>query len=368
MSVGLGVLGCGSAFWTPYMNLIERLRADGRAHVAAVYDTDREKRLAAARRLDLEPDLADDHAVIDDPDVDVVLVLTSMNDHGRLARAALEAGKHVLVEKPVATSLAEAERVLEVAEHAAGHLVCAPHVLLSPTYRAMHARVRDGEIGGLLSARARYGWAGPDWGRWFYEPGGGALFDLGVYNVTSLCGFFGPARRVTAMAGVAIPERIVDGERIAVRADDNAHVLLDFGAARFAVVSTGFTMQKHRSPAIELYGSHGVLQLLGDDWAPDGYELWRNDTQAWTLHEESDPAWPWTDGLRHLVECIETGAAPVTRPEHAYHALEIMLAAQAAGADGRARDIVSPFPPPVLHRPAPAADDQRRVHDPRSVL
>ena len=75
----------------------------------------------------------------------------------------------------------------------------------------MHARVAAGDIGALLTARARYGWAGPDWSRWYYEPGGGALFDLGVYNVTSLCGFFGPARRVTAMTGVAIPERLVDG-------------------------------------------------------------------------------------------------------------------------------------------------------------
>jgi predicted dehydrogenase len=251
---------------------------------------------------------------------------------------------------------------------APGHLVCAPHILLSPTYRAMHARVRAGEIGGLLTARARYGWSGPDWGRWYYEPGGGSLFDLGIYNVTSLCGFFGPARRVTAMTGVAIPERVVEGERIAVRADDNAHVLIDFGDARFAVVTTGFTIQKYRAPAIELYGSHGVLQMLGDDWAPEGYELWRNDTRAWEIHEEQDRGWPWTDGLRHLVECIETGAEPVTRPEHAYHALEIMLAAQAAGADGRAREISSPFPDPELGRLQAAAVDERRIHDPRSAL
>ena len=84
--------------------------------------------------------------------------------------------------------------------------------------------------------------------------------------------------------------------------------------------------------------------MLGDDWAPEGYELWRNDARAWELHPETDPAWPWTDGLRHLVECIETGAEPVTRPEHAFHALEIMLAAQAAGADGRAREIRSDVP------------------------
>jgi predicted dehydrogenase len=367
VSLGLGIIGCGSVFWTPYMSLIERLQGQGRVHPAAVYDADPDKHRAAARRLDLAPDLADDLAVCQHPDVDVVLVLTSMPEHGRLARAALEAGKHVLVEKPVATTLGEAEEVLDVAAGAEGHLVCAPHILLSPTYRAMHRRVGSGEIGGLLTARARYGWAGPDWSRWFYELGGGALFDLGVYNVTSLCGFFGPARRVTAMTGVAIPERVVGGDVMRVQAEDNAQVLIDFGDARFAVVTTGFTMQRYRSPCIELYGTHGVLQMLGDDWAPEGYELWRNDTAAWELHPESDPAWPWTDGLRHLVECIENGTAPVTRPEHAYHALEIMLAAQAAGADGRAREISSDFPAPDLARLGGGEAHSVRVHDPRSA-
>jgi predicted dehydrogenase len=366
VSIRLGVVGCGSVFWTPYMNVIERLRGQGRVEVTAVYDVDPEKRRMAAERLDVPADLPGDLAVCGHPEVDVVLVLTSMTEHARIARVALEAGKHVLVEKPVATSLADAEALLELAERAPGHLLCAPHILLSPTYRAMHARVLAGEVGGLLSARARYGWAGPDWGRWYYEPGGGALFDLGIYNVTSLCGFFGPARRVTAMSGIAIPERVVQGERIRVQAHDNAHVLIDFGDARYAVVTTGFTMQRYRSPCIELYGTHGVLQMLGDDWAPEGYELWRNDKAAWEVYPESDPTWPWTDGLRHLVECLETGQEPVTRPEHAYHALEIILAAQAAGEDGRARDIASGFPAPDLARLGEVGGHDR-VHDPRSA-
>ena len=144
-------------------------------------------------------------------------------------------------------------------------------------------------------------------------------------------------------------------------------MLIDFGEARFASVTTGFTMQRYRSPAIELYGADGVLQLLGDDWAPEGYELWRNAKGAWELFPESDPGWQWTEGLRHLVECIERGREPVIRPEHAYHALEIMLAAQAAAADGRTREIGSDFPRPQLAELEDSADG-RRVHDPRSAL
>ena len=149
------------------------------------------------------------------------------------------------------------------------------------------------------------------------------------------------------MVGVAIPERIVNGRAVQVEAEDNAQVLLDFGESRFASVTTGFTMQKYRSPAIELYGSEGTIQLFGDDWAPEGWELWRNEEASWRCFPESDPHWQWTEGLRHLVDCVESGRPTITRPEHAYHALEIMLAAQAAGRDGVAREIESDFPDPV---------------------
>ena len=368
MTVRIGVLGCGSVLWGPYLGMIERLAGEGRVEVTAVFDPTAGKRDAVVARVGSGRAVTSAQAVLEAEDVDLVGIFTSMNAHGPLTLQALAAGKHVLVEKPMATSLEEGRTVLAAAENAPGLLVCAPHVLLSPTYRAIRGLLGASTIGSVLSARARYGWAGPSWGKWFYEPGGGSLFDLGVYNVTSLCGLLGPVRRVTAMSGVAIAEREVEGERIRVEAEDNAHVLLDFGDSRFAVVTTGFTMQKYRSPAIELYGETGVVQLLGDDWAPHGYELWRNDHGAWEVFPEEDPGWQWTEGLRHLVECIEHGSRPVTRPEQAFHALEIMQAAKAAAADGCARSIESDFPAPDYSSLA-ASDDavrHRRSHDPRS--
>jgi predicted dehydrogenase len=364
--IRLGVLGCGSVFAGPYARMIDRLHERGRVELRAVYDVDERKRRGAAARYGIDPDLPAPDAVIGSDDVDAVLVLTSMNEHGPLTRAALEAGKHVLVEKPMATELGQARELLELSQRSAGLLVCAPHILLSPTFQALHRCVSDGLIGRVVNARGRYGWSGPWWGEWFYRAGGGSLFDLGVYNVTSLCALIGPARRVTAMTGVAIPERVVDGRPVRVEAEDNAHLLIDFGESRFAAVTTGFTMQRYRSPAIELYGTEGTAQLLGDDWAPEGWELWQNAEGAWRLYPESDPHWHWTDGLRHLVDCAESGTPTVTRPEHAYHALEIMLAAQASARDGIARAIESDFPAPVFDEVSLAAAEAHRRHDTRS--
>jgi predicted dehydrogenase len=161
-----------------------------------------------------------------------------------------------------------------------------------------------------------------------------------------------------AMTGTAIPERIVAGEKIRVEAEDNAQVLLDFGDSVFAVVTTGFTIQQYRSPALEIYGSEGVIQMSGDDWDPDGYELWQNPLGAWQVYKETDPGWSWCDGLNHLVDCIRSGIPPLVTPEHAYHVLEIMIKARESGQDGQARPIDSSFTPPIF----PEAAGSRPAH------
>ena len=362
--IRIGIIGYGSVASGPYTRQIKRMQQAGQAvEVVHVCDVRPERRQVALERLGVSNFTSNYTDVLENDAVDLVLVTTSMREHGPVAEAALQAGKHVLVEKPMAVDLEMGQELVELSKTSKGLLVCAPHVVLSPTYQAIWQRIHRGELGKIRLARAFYGWAGPSWGQWFYQPGGGALFDLGVYNVVSLTGLLGPAKRVTALAGTTIKERVVDDEMMKVEAVDNAHVLIDFGEGVYAVVTTGFTIQKYRCPAIELYGDKGTIQMLGDDWDPDGYELWRNDIGAWQIHEESDPNWPWTDGLRHLVECIQTGTKPVIQPEHAYHALEIMLAAEAAGKDGRAREIESTFTPPRFFSEAQEQEAAHLIHD-----
>ena len=164
------------------------------------------------------------------------------------------------------------------------------------------------------------------------------------------------------MAGTAIPYREIGGERVRVETEDNAHILLDFGDARFAVVTCGFTMQQYRGPAIELYGTEGTIQMLGDDWDPNGYEMWRNSAGCWECFNESRPDWPWTDGLRHLVECVHEGRDPDLPPEHALHVLEVMLCANRPVGKAEFVDVQSTIAPRKFNEP-PRETQLHRIHD-----
>ncbi len=344
--VRIGFVGCGSVMRNCYMPLAKQLEMRGIAKVVAVCDIHADHGVYIADTYGITDFTTDYKELVVRDDIDLVVVTTSMPAHGPIAKAALEAGKHVLVEKPMAVTLEQAAELVEMAKTSAGYLLPAPHVVLSPTYQTIWKRVHRGEIGKVLSARAFYGWSGPTWGKWFYEQGGGSLFDLGVYNVVSLTGLLGPVKRVMAMAGIAIPERVVDGEMTKVDAVDNAHVLLDWGEGVYAVVTTGFTIQQYKVPGIELYGSTGVIYMNGEDWDPNGHDVWQNDAGFWAQYKETDASWPWTDGLRHMVECIRSGERPIITPEHGYHVLEIMLKAQESGRDGQAKMIESTFTPP----------------------
>jgi predicted dehydrogenase len=358
--VRIGFAGCGNVLGA-YLALARRLAAEGRAEVVAACGPERHRR-RVLEELRIPGFHADYGALLAHADVDVVVILTPMRAHAAMAAAALQAGKHVLVEKPLATDLGEATALVALARQSRRYLLCAPFTTLSPTFRAVARRLQRGDIGQVFSARGRYGWAGPDWTDWFYKPGGGALFDLGVYNLTTLTGWLGPVRRVAAMVGVAIPQRLVDGKPVRVEAEDNAQVLLDFGRQCFGVLTTGFTIQQYRGPGLELFGAEGTLYMHGDDWDPDGYELWQNSAGCWQYFKETQPDWPWTDGLRHLVNCIQHGCPPGVNPEHALHVLEIMLQAQAAGRDGQTHEIQSTFPPPLIEETEETVA-AHRVHD-----
>jgi predicted dehydrogenase len=359
----IGIVGAGNVL-EAYVPQCAKLQGRGLAELVNVCgrssQRDRAMALGAPRFTTSESE------ILNDSNIDLVVVLTSMPDHARAASAALRAGKHVMLEKPLATNLQDGAELLKVADQSKRVFVCAPFVTISPTFQTIARRIRAGDIGKPHLGRARYGWAGPWWAEWFYKPGGGCLFDLGIYPITSLTALLGPAKRVTAFMGVAIPEREINGRSIKVEVEDNAQILIDFGGC-YATVMSGFTMQQYRNPAVEIYGGTGTIQMLADDWDPDGYEIWQNAAGCWQVFKETAPDWPWADGLRHMVECLHAGKEPIVTKEHAFHVLEIILKAQQSAKEGRAVAIESSFAPKFLdddrsEEPAHLAHDRTREH------
>jgi len=358
--IGVGIIGCGnvlSAYWPQ----AQQLHLRGEAQVVCACGRPAQQNLVV-NQLGVRRFVTDYRDLLAMPEVELVLVLTSTPSHYEISKAALLAGKHVLSEKPMAMTLEQASELVELARHSPGLYVPAPFTVLSPTFQEIARRLRRGDSGKVCSARGRYGWSGPWWSDWFYRPGGGPLFDLACYNISSLTGWLGPAQRVMAMIGTAVRERLVNGRPTPLEVEDNVQLLIDFGDACFAVVTSGFVIQQYRSPALELYGTEGTIQMLGDDWDPDGYEMWQNAAGCWQVFKECDVNWPWTDGLRHLVDCIHRSTKPLVTPEHAYHVLEIMLQAQAASRDEKVKLVQSRFPVQVVPEVSPAEPAHLR-HD-----
>jgi predicted dehydrogenase len=332
--IGVGVVGAGSVLWA-YLQQLDRLVPRGLAWEGPI----------CARRRAVWPDLQEKRPgieLVETPDevyasdVDVVAILTSPASHAPLAMQALRHGKHVVVEKPLGRSVEEARAVYEEAARSERHVVAAPFVHLSPTFRELWTRVADGEIGTVHAARASYGNLGAPWATWFREREIGPLAEVGIYNLASLTALLGPAVEVAAMANTAP----------AASAGASLHVSLRHASGAVSSITASHAIHAYRRPAIELYGSEGTANLLGDDWDPRGIELWRDGT--WRSLEARDPTWLWTDGLRELVAALAEGRAPRTDPAGVLHVLELIDAATAAALDGASVAVVSRPDPPDL--------------------
>ena len=309
----------------PYMELVNKLSFKKVINLKSVSDINNKIDKVISKKIKYQHFFNDYKKILKDPEIDLVLILTSMNEHTKIAKESLHNNKHVLVEKPMATNMKDLNELFKLAKKSKKLLMSAPFVILSPIFQAIHQELKKNTIGNISLARARYGWAGPNWGKWYYQTGGGPLFDLGVYNITTLTGLLGSVKSVTAKSSVSKPTRIINGKKIKVKTDDNFQILLEFKNKCLAVVTTGFTMQQYNSPAIELYGENGTIQMLGDDWEPKAYEVWDNKRSSWELYKTPYANWPWTSGFTHLVDCIINKNKPMINLDHAYHVNEIMI-------------------------------------------
>jgi len=288
---------------------------------------------------------------------DMMVTITDMQVHGELNKIALNAGKHVWSEKPMANTYKDGKALLDLAKSKNLRLWGAPAVVDSPQFAFMSKTLRDEKLGLLSSAHAQYGHTGPTWSAFFYEKGGGSMPDLGVYNMSTLTGLLGPAKSVMAMTSIVNPTRTVDDKgTIKVEAEDNAHLLLEHDKNVISHVMCGFNFyDTHGHEAgtqslhsIQIFGSKGNMRLIGYDWETNGVVLDTEDIQPPQLLCTDKGGYEWQEGARVTGESIVKKTEPLINVYHALHVLEIIEAARKSSETGMKIKLQSTFPFPVV--------------------
>lgn len=297
---------------------------------------------------DLEPEraraVADSHAGIraltpeqlyGDPEVETVLNLTIPAAHASVALAALDAGKHVYGEKPLAATRQEARPILELASRSGLRVGCAPDTVLGRGFQTARALLDRGDIGVPVAATAFCASPGPD--RWhpnvefYYQPGGGPLFDMGPYYLTALISLLGPVRTVVGRASRARDERVVgsgpkQGTRFPVQVETHVTGVLEHHSGVLSTVIHSFDVPGHKLPRIEVYGSDGTLSVPDPNRFEGEVGIFRSRDDPWQVVE---PAGGYPDtgrgiGVADLARAIRTGGPHRANGELAYHVLDLM--------------------------------------------
>ena len=348
-----GVIGCGSVSGS-YLPVLTKSPF---VEVVSLCDIKPERARKQAEKFKIAYHYPNIDAMLAGEPFEFLVNLTDMQEHERLNRQALEAGKHVWSEKPIANSLSAGQELLRTAQQKKLRLWGAPITVQSPQFAFMAKQLAANKLGRVAAAHADYGHEGPSWSAFFYEKGGGSMPDLAVYNFTSLTGLLGPVKHVTAMVNIVTPERNVgDKGRIKVTEEDNAHVLMDHGRGIISHVQSGFNYfnphghdgSKETRHTISIVGSGGFMGLVGYDWAPLGVDFASKDSPKLERHVKDAEGYIWQQGAALAAECLVTGKELLATPEHALHVLEIITAARESSATGKRVTLTSTFKWPVI--------------------
>jgi predicted dehydrogenase len=351
--IRIGLIGCGSVSGV----YLPHLKECPYAEVASTCDIIYERAQKRASEFNIPNSYPHIDQLLAGVPFDLMVNLTDMQEHGHLNKQALNAGKHVWSEKPMANTYLEGRALLDLALKKGLRIWGAPAVVNSPQFAFMSKAIQEGKLGNISAGHAHYGHLGPTWSAFFYEKGGGSLPDLGVYNLATLTGLLGPARYVSAMTSIVTHTRKTDNKgEIKVEAEDNAMVLMDHGNGVLSHVQSGFNYfdpyghsgTGQNQHTISLWGTKGNMGLVGYDWAPFGVDIATADHET-PVREVSDAGtYMWQQGASVIAEALATGKEPLINAEHALHVLEIIEAARKSGSDGKRVKLQSAFKWPML--------------------
>lgn len=291
-------------------------------------------------------------------DADVILNLTIPAAHAEVAKKALEAGKHIYNEKPLAVSLEDATIMLQTAKTKGLAIGCAPDTFLGAGLQTARAFLESGGIGQPVGASLHMVATGPDMWHpnpsFFYQAGAGPLFDMGPYYITAMVHLFGAVRRVTAFAKQTRAVRHdKNGIEFPVAVPTHITALLEHEKV-LVTLTISFDAVRGTNQNIEIYGSKGALAVndpnnfSGNLRYSDGLGEWGNGN--W---HDLPVTLPYAQnsrgiGLSDMVAGILEKRPHRASGELAYHVLEVMHRILESTQSGNAVDISSSAAQPAL--------------------
>ncbi|MEQ8676618.1 MAG: Gfo/Idh/MocA family oxidoreductase [Aggregatilineales bacterium] len=290
-----------------------------------------------------------------DEDIRIVINLTIPAVHAEVTLKIINAGKNAYSEKPLGLTREQGKSILEAADAKGVLIGCAPDTFLGGGIQTCRKLIDDGAIGRPVAATAFLAGHGPE--SWhpnpifFYQFGGGPLFDMGPYYITALVNLMGGVKRVTSSAQKSFTERIAkNGDALKVEVNTHVAGVLDFESGAVATMITSFDVWQHALPRIEIYGSEGSISVPDPNTFIGPVKLWTTENPEWTevplTHSDqvgrgigvADMAYALNSGRKHRA----SGAL-------AFHVLDVMQTLEESSAQEKHLYLESPVArPPAL--------------------
>ena len=258
----VGIIGCGNISETYFecQNLFNNF------NVVACADINIEAAKKSAEKYNVNAFSVDD--ILSNEDVDLIINLTIPAAHKEIIMKSLNAGKHCFSEKPLAMSFSEGLEISDLANSKNLYVGCAPDTFLGAAGQKARSLIEDNAIGNvvlgtfnLMSHGMEHWHPNPDF---FFKPGAGPVFDVGVYYITQLVNLIGPIKSISSLSGTATPERIItseprNGEKIKVETPTTLMGTLEFHNNAKIQFFCSWDVWKHKHSTIELYGLEGSM-------------------------------------------------------------------------------------------------------------
>ncbi len=348
--VRTAVIGCGDVSVTQYLPY---LTGSPFVRILTCVDRDPERARVAAERFGLTARSLDE--AIAEPEIEMVLNLTTPLAHFPINAAALDAGKHVYTEKPLAATVEEGQQLIDLAAQHGCRIAGAPDTILGPNIQLARDLIEQGKIGTPLMASMSFVTADRSWHPnpgFFYGRGAGPIFDEGPYFLSALVGLLGPIAEVTALAAtfqeeIAITQGVSAGQRFRVEVPTSYVGGLRLESGLLASLFMSFEVRGSTMPPFEIYGSEGTLRLK----FPGHYRgsvLFGTEHDA--IAEEIHPAWRTYPmeatkirglGVEEFARALRTGEASRVEAPFALHTLEAMAAIVSSAETGTPRRLTT---------------------------